>query len=581
MSSDSEKEDPGDQANEPRYLPGYFLVSDIDLRDPNFYRSVVLMVSHDDNGALGLVVNRPSPLSLGEMVEGMRKGPAAAVPVFVGGPVQQEILFCLHGEFDGCPAGEDAMFPIEGVCFEPLTRQIVTHLTDQWSALGPEEPHAGAPVRGVLGLGAGPARRRARRRRLARREGDPRDHVPPRAGPGLGGCVRAQGAALADHPADGVQAVHELAREAVMSGELVLVTGGSGFVGAHCILQLLGSGYRVRTTVRDLKREADVRSMLTAGGADPGNALSFTAADLTADEGWPAAVAGCACVLHVASPFPPSAPRNEDELIVPAREGALRVLKAARDAGVRRVVMTSSFAAIGYGQKITDRPFTEENWTNPNGSRVTAYAKSKTLAERAAWDFVEREGRTLELSVVNPVAIFGPVLGPDYSTSIMLLRRLLDGAVPGLPRLSFGVVDVRDVADLHIRAMTAPAAKGQRFLAISGEFMTVEEMARVLKARLGIAAARVPTRVLPNWMVRLAALFDPAIAQSTPELGKLKRATNEKARRLLGWSPRSNEEAIIATAESLLTQDAEKALPTAVETARGDDARPGTGAGLP
>jgi nucleoside-diphosphate-sugar epimerase len=341
-----------------------------------------------------------------------------------------------------------------------------------------------------------------------------------------------------------------------MSGELVLVTGGSGFVGAHCILQLLGAGYRVRTTVRDLKREADVRLMLKAGGAEPGAALSFVAADLMSDAGWPQAAAGCAFVLHVASPFPPSAPRHEDELIIPARDGALRVLKAARDAGVRRVVMTSSFAAVGYGQKITDQPFSEENWTDPDGGKVTAYAKSKTLAERAAWDFIAREGRDLELSVVNPVAIFGPVLGPDYSTSIQLLRRLLEGAVPGLPRLSFGIVDVRDVADLHVRAMAAPGAKGQRFLAIAGEFMTIEEMARVLRTRLGAAAARVPTRVLPNWMVRLAALFDPAIAQTTAELGKLKSATNEKARRILGWSPRSNEEAIIATAESLLNRRA-------------------------
>ena len=337
-----------------------------------------------------------------------------------------------------------------------------------------------------------------------------------------------------------------------MGGEQVLVTGGSGFVGAHCILQLLGAGYRVRTTLRSLKREGDVRAMIKAGGADPGDRLTFAVADLTADAGWPQAVAGCAAVLHVASPFPAGAPRREEELIVPARDGALRVLRAARDAGVRRVVMTSSFAAIGYGQKVTDRPFSEENWTDPDGRRVTAYAKSKTLAERAAWDFIAREGRNLELAVVNPVAIFGPVLGPDYSTSIVLLRRLLDGALPGIPRLSFGVIDVRDVADLHIRAMTSPAAGGQRFLAIAGDFMTIEEMARVLRSRLGEAAARVPTRVLPDWMVRLAALFDAAIAQTTPELGKHKRASNEKARRLLGWSPRSNEEAIVATAESLL-----------------------------
>jgi dihydroflavonol-4-reductase len=338
-----------------------------------------------------------------------------------------------------------------------------------------------------------------------------------------------------------------------MSGELVLVTGGSGFIGAHCILQLLNAGYRVRTTLRSLAREADVRAMLKAGGAEPsGDALSFAAADLTSDAGWPEAVAGCAFVLHVASPFPPGAPKHEDELIVPAREGALRVLRAARDAGVKRVVLTSSFAAIGYGQDLTERPFTEENWTNPSEGNIGAYVKSKTLAERAAWDFIAREGGALELAVVNPVGVFGPVLGPDYSTSIQIVKRFMDGTVPGCPRLSFGVVDVRDVADLHLRAMTNPAAKGERFLAVAGDFMTMQAIAQVLKSRMGDAASRVPTRMLPDWLLRLVALFDPSVALIVPELGKSKNATNEKSRRVLGWVPRSNEDSIVATAESML-----------------------------
>ena len=337
-----------------------------------------------------------------------------------------------------------------------------------------------------------------------------------------------------------------------MSGELVLVTGGSGFIGVHCILQLLGAGYKVRTTVRSLTREADVRSMLKAGGAEPRQALSMVAADLMSDAGWQKSVDGCAFVFHIASPFPTAAPKHEDELIVPAREGALRVLRAARDAGVKRVVMTSSFAAVGYGQKVTDRPFTEEDWTDPKAHNISAYVKSKTLAERAAWDFIAREGGTLELAVVNPVGVFGPVLGPDYSTSIQLLVRLMNGAVPGLPRLSFGIVDVRDVADLHLRAMTNPAAKGQRFLAIARDFMTVQEIAHVLRSRMDGAATRVPTRVLPDLLLRLAALFDPAIAQTVHQLGKMKHDTNEKARRLLGWAPRSHEYAISATAESLV-----------------------------
>jgi nucleoside-diphosphate-sugar epimerase len=292
--------------------------------------------------------------------------------------------------------------------------------------------------------------------------------------------------------------------------------------------------------------------MLEEGGVQPGDRLSFVAADLEHDAGWPEAVAGCEYVLHVASPFPANVPGHEDELIVPAREGTLRVLRAARDAGVRRVVLTSSFAAIGYGQQPQQAPFDEASWTDPNGEDVLPYVKSKTLAERAAWDFIANEGGNLELSVVNPVGVFGPVLGPDYSTSILLVQRLLNGAMPGCPRLYFGVVDVRDVADLHIRAMTHPGAKGERFLAVAGDFMSILDIAKVLKDRMGASARRVPSLQLPNWLVRVAALRDPAVKQILPELGKRKNATNEKAKRTLGWKPRSNEECIIATAESLV-----------------------------
>lgn len=332
----------------------------------------------------------------------------------------------------------------------------------------------------------------------------------------------------------------------------VLVTGGSGFIAAHCILQLLAAGHDVRTTVRNLKREADVRAMLKEGGAAGDVPLQFFAADLEGDAGWAEAVAGCDYVLHVASPFPPGVPKHEDELIVPAREGALRVLRAARDAGVKRVVLTSSFAACGYGQKPQKAPFDETNWTDPAGDDVRAYVKSKTLAERAAWDFIAKEGGALELSTVLPVGVFGPVLGPDYSTSILLVQRLMDGAMPGAPRLSFGIVDVRDVADLHIRAMTDPAAKGERFLAVAGDFYTIKRIAKVLKARMGAAAKRVPTTELPNWLVRIAAMNDEAVKQILPELGKMKNATNAKAKRVLGWAPRSNDDAVVATAESMV-----------------------------
>lgn len=333
----------------------------------------------------------------------------------------------------------------------------------------------------------------------------------------------------------------------------VLVTGGSGFIGSHAILQLLAAGYDVRTTIRDLNREGDVRAMLAAGGAVRSDRLSCVAANLLSDSGWEEAVAGCEFVLHVASPIPERVPRDENELIVPAREGTLRVLKAARDAGVKRVVVTSSFAAIGYGHPPQSEPFDEARWTNIDGGDVLPYVKSKTLAERAAWHFIADAGGGLELSVVNPVGVFGPVLGPDYSTSILIVQRLVAGALPGCPKLHFGVVDVRDVADLHIRAMTNPAAAGERFLAVSGDFMSIREIALVLRERMGSKGAKVPTLQLPNWMVWLAALRDPAVKQILPELGKRKNATSRKARTVLGWEPRSREDALVATAESLVS----------------------------
>jgi nucleoside-diphosphate-sugar epimerase len=332
----------------------------------------------------------------------------------------------------------------------------------------------------------------------------------------------------------------------------VLVTGGSGFIGCHCILKLIAAGHEVLATVRNLGREAEVRAMLKTAAADPADRLSFAAADLESDAGWAAAAEGCEYVLHVASPFPAGRPSHEDDLIVPAREGTLRVLRAARSAGVKRVVLTSSFAAIGYGHLPRTAPFDERDWTHPSEG-VSAYAKSKTLAERAAWDFVAKEGSALELSVVNPVAVFGPVLGPDYSTSIQLVRRMLEGAMPGNPKLYFGVVDVRDVADLHLLAMTHAAAKGERFLAVAGEFMSLQDIAKVLKSRMGAAASGVKTGQLPNWLLRAAAWFNPLAREILPELGKRKNGSNAKAKRLLGWQPRPNEEAIVATGESLVT----------------------------
>ncbi|MBZ9935551.1 aldehyde reductase [Mesorhizobium sp. BR1-1-16] len=332
--------------------------------------------------------------------------------------------------------------------------------------------------------------------------------------------------------------------------ELVLVTGGTGFIAQHCILVLLGSGYRVRATVRSLAREAEVRGNLKTGGVEAGDRLSFVAADLGDDRGWAEAAAGSAYVLHGASPTPSGDQVGEEDWIKPAVDGNLRVLRAARDAGVRRVVLTSAFGAIGVGHKPMRRPFDETDWSDLTG-RVAPYQKSKTLSERAAWDFIAREGGALELAAINPTAVLGPALGPDFSHSIRLIKSLMDGQ-PGCPKINSGFVDVRDVADLHLSAMTNPAAKGERFLAISGESMWMIDVAKVLRERMGAAARRVPSRALPNWLVRLAALRDPAVKGIVPMLGVNLNATSEKARRMLGWVPRSREEGIIATAQSLV-----------------------------
>jgi dihydroflavonol-4-reductase len=331
---------------------------------------------------------------------------------------------------------------------------------------------------------------------------------------------------------------------------LVLVTGGSGFIGGHCIQQTLAAGHSVRATLRNAARGDEVRRQLEHAGSSGLDRLSFAAADLERDAGWPEAVAGCDFVLHVASPFPSVEPKNEEELIKPARDGAIRVLKAAGASGVKRVVMTSSVVAVSYGHA-ESRTYDEADWTNIESPDVTPYPKSKTIAERAAWDFVAKQGGP-ELATVNPSLVMGPALGPDASTSVHILRRLLNGEFPALPRISFGVVDVRDVADLHLRAMIDPRAKGERFIATAGDFISMREIALTLKARLGEAARRVPTRELPDWVVRLVALLDPSLRQVVPELGKRKNVTSDKAKRLLGWSPRSREDAVVATAESLI-----------------------------
>ncbi|MFI4933380.1 MAG: SDR family oxidoreductase [Caulobacterales bacterium] len=330
----------------------------------------------------------------------------------------------------------------------------------------------------------------------------------------------------------------------------VLVTGGSGYIGGWCVASLLERGYAVKTTVRSLGREADVRASLSGVVADLGR-LTFHAAELTSDDGWDAAAAGCDYVLHVASPLGIVEPKDPSELIVPAREGARRVINAAIKAGAKRVVLTSSVAATSKSEDLRESVSDETVWTDPNAPGVSAYAQSKTLAERAAWDLIGASGGSTTLATVNPALVLGPVMSGDYSGSVQVVERLVSGRVPGLPRLGFNIVDVRDVADLHIRAMTAPAAAGQRFIAC-GEFAWMADLAALLRARLGEGGAKVPTRKIPDFVLRLAGIFDKELASVVPGLGRKHDYTNAKAQTLLGWKPRPMEETVLDCARSLI-----------------------------
>ncbi|THD67126.1 NAD-dependent epimerase/dehydratase family protein [Phenylobacterium sp.] len=337
-------------------------------------------------------------------------------------------------------------------------------------------------------------------------------------------------------------------------GETVLVTGGSGYIGGWCVASLLQRGYVVRATVRDLSKESAVRASL-AKIIDPGNRLSFYAANLTADDGWDAATEGCDYVLHVASPLGVADPKDPNELIVPAREGAKRAIAAAIKAKVKRVVMTSSVAATSKGVGGADWTADETVWTDPSTPRLSAYAQSKTLAERAAWELLHTTQGDTTLATVNPALVLGPVTSGDFSESVQVVERLLSGRVPGLPRLGFNVVDVRDVADLHIRAMTDERAAGERFIA-AANFAWMGDLAALLRERLGDKADKVPTRKVPDFVIRLAGLFDKDLGSVTPSLGHKHDYSSAKAQRVLGWQPRPLEETILDCANSLIATGA-------------------------
>lgn len=332
--------------------------------------------------------------------------------------------------------------------------------------------------------------------------------------------------------------------------ETVLVTGGTGYVAGWCIVELLQRGYDVRTTVRSLGRSAEVRAAVSTV-TDPGNRLTFAVADLTADDGWDAAVDGVDYVLHVASPLGNENSRDPEALIVPARDGALRVLRAAAQAGVKRVVMTSAANAAS-PSSYSEAGVTDESlWTDPNDPSLIPYRKSKTVAERAAWDFMAQHHGTTTLATILPGAVFGPILSTGDLGSVQIIARMLSGKMPGNPRIGLEIVDVRDLADIHIRAMTSPAAAGERFLA-TGEFTWMREMALHLRAGLGAAAYKAPTRQLPDFLVRFAAVFDPALRAITVSLGRRNRHSTDKAKRVLGWQPRPAAEAVVDCGKSLI-----------------------------
>jgi nucleoside-diphosphate-sugar epimerase len=337
----------------------------------------------------------------------------------------------------------------------------------------------------------------------------------------------------------------------------VLVTGGSGFLGGWCLVELLGRGYRARATVRDLSREREVRASV-ASLLDADDRLEVRAADLTRDQGWAEAIEGCDYVLHVASPFPPAQPKDPDELIVPARDGTLRVLQESLAAGVRRVVVTSSVAAVRHarGPGPPGRALTEADWTDPDNLDLTPYVRSKTIAERAAWDYVRAEGAEEKLVTVQPGAIIGPLLGQDRSYSLQAVERMLTGRMPGLPALGFSFIDVRDVAALEVGALTATEAPGQRLIA-AGRFLWLSEVAAILRERLGADARKVPRRRVPNVVVRTMALFDPEVRSVTGDLGVKTTYSMENAERRVAWSPRPVEETIVECARSLLAHSAE------------------------
>lgn len=329
--------------------------------------------------------------------------------------------------------------------------------------------------------------------------------------------------------------------------ESIVLTGASGFIAKHILLQLLGAGYRVRATIRTPEREAEVRAaVLPHLPTDADKRLEFAVLDLDSDEGWDEALKGTSALVHTASPFPIAQPKNPDDVIRPAVNGTLRALRAACDAGVHRVVLTSSVAAVINEAK--GFPQDESDWCNPDLPTTTPYTKSKTLAERAAWEFADKAAG-MQLTTINPGLVFGPILDDAFGSSVGLVKRILDGKDPMLPDYAISLVDVRDVALMHLRALERPETAGKRYIA-ADEPVAMYELGRILKT--AYPARRIPTRAAPRLVMRMMALFDPEVRSILPKLGKTERLSNARARSEMDIRFIPAAEAVKATAASLI-----------------------------
>jgi nucleoside-diphosphate-sugar epimerase len=330
---------------------------------------------------------------------------------------------------------------------------------------------------------------------------------------------------------------------------MVTVTGISGFLASHIAVQLLKAGYRVRGTVREASKGESVRSAIADAVPGREDDLELVSADLASDGGWDKAVSGAAAVMHCASPFPLNNPDNEDELIVPARDGALRVLRAATEAGVGRVVLTSSIAAMVGGNRDATEPIGEQHWTDIDAPGVTAYTKSKAIAERAAWEFVESTTGAPELVAINPGGIVGPVILPRLGTSNRIVEQVLSGAISAAPRVGFELVDVRDCAEAHVSAMTHKDAPGRRFPTTTG-FLWLRDVGMILKKRY--PDRKLPTKEMGDGVVRLAARFNESVRAVVPDLGVRVDVRSTDTMATLLWHPRPLMTTVVDTAESLL-----------------------------